>query len=196
MAGLRDAYRHTGSRQALEVNVKAAEWAEGILSKLDDEQVQKMLGTEFGGMPEVLADLYADTGEKRWLALSRRFDHRAVLDPLVAREDRLSGLHGNTNIPKLVAAAARYSYAGDPGDLAAAEFFWDRVVGHHTFATGSHGKDEHFREPGRYGEIVDGRTAESCNVYNMLKLTRRLFAIRPDVRYAEFHERTRLDRSR
>src|SRR5687767_6148156 len=185
-AGLRDAYRHTGNKTALEVEAKFAGWAEGVLSKLDDAQTQKMLGTEFGGMPEVLADLYADTGDTRWLALSRRFDHRAVLDPLLRGEDRLAGLHGNTNIPKLIAAAVRFGHAGDPGDLRAADFFWQRVVRHHTFATGGHSKDEHFRDPGRYGEIVDGCTAESCNVYNMLKLTRRLFALQPRVEYAEF----------
>ncbi|HEY7511806.1 MAG TPA: beta-L-arabinofuranosidase domain-containing protein, partial [Vicinamibacteria bacterium] len=189
MAGLRDAYRHAGNPVALEVAVKAGAWVGGVLARLDDAQVQKMLGTEIGGMPEVLADLYADTGDARWLALSRRFDHRAVLDPLLRGEDRLAGLHGNTNIPKLVAAAARFGYAGEQSDLRAAEFFWDRVVGHHTFATGGHSKDEHFREPDRYGEIVDGRTAESCNVYNMLKLTRRLFALRPRIEYAEFQER-------
>ncbi|HVR71812.1 MAG TPA: beta-L-arabinofuranosidase domain-containing protein [Vicinamibacteria bacterium] len=189
VAGLRDAYRHAGNPDALAVAVKAATWVEGVLGRLDDAQVQTMLGTEFGGMPEVLADLYADTGDERWLALSRRFDHRAVLDPLLRGEDHLAGLHGNTNIPKLVAAAVRFGHAGDPGDRRAAEFFWQRVVRHHTFATGGHSKDEHFREPDRYGEIVDGRTAESCNVYNMLKLTRRLFALQPRVEYAEFLER-------
>ena len=172
-----------------QVSVRAATWTEGVVSKLSDEQMQTMLATEFGGMPEVLADLYADTGDPRWLALSRRFDHRAVLDPLLRGEDRLSGLHGNTNIPKLHATAVRYGYAGDEGDLTAADVFWRRVVGHHTFATGGHSKDEHLRDPDRYGAIVDGRTAESCNVYNMLKLTRRLFAHRPDVGYAEFQER-------
>jgi len=189
MAGLRDAYRHAGNRTALRLSVRAATWTLGVVSRLTDPQMQEMLATEFGGMPEVLADLYADTGDERWLALSRRFDHRAVLDPLVRGEDRLSGLHGNTNIPKLVAAAARYGYAGDEADLKAADFFWQRIVGHHTFATGGHSKDEHLRDPDRYGAIVDGRTAESCNVYNMLKLTRRLFAHRPDVAYAEFQER-------
>ena len=189
MAGLRDAYRHTGNRTALDVEVKAAAWVDGVLARLDDAQVQTMLGTEFGGMPEVLADLFADTRDERWLRLSRRFDHRAVLDPLLRGEDRLAGLHGNTNIPKLVGSAVRFGHAGDEADLRAAEFFWQRVVRHHTFATGGHSKDEHFREPGRYGEIVDGRTAESCNVYNMLKLTRRLFALRPQVEYAEFQER-------
>lgn len=188
-AGLRDAYRHTGNRTALQVEIEFAKWAERVLSPLDDEQMQKVLGTEFGGMNEVLADLYADTGDKRWLALSYRFEHRAVLDPLERHEDPLNGLHGNTQVPKLLGSIARFKHTGDLGDVFAAGFFWDRVVGHHTFATGGHGKDEYFREPDKLSQIVDGRTAETCNVYNMLKLTRALFAVRPDVRYAEFQER-------
>ncbi|MCA1560183.1 MAG: glycoside hydrolase family 127 protein [Acidobacteria bacterium] len=188
-AGLRDAYRHTGNRTALDLEIKFAQWAERTLAQLTDAQIQRMLNTEFGGMNEVMADLYADTGDTRWLALSYRFEHRAVLDPLKRHEDRLSGLHGNTNVPKLLGSAVRFAYTGDPGDGFAAGFFWDRVARHHSFATGGHGKDEYFREPDKLGDIVDGRTAESCNVYNMLKLTRRLFALRPDAEYAEFHER-------
>jgi DUF1680 family protein len=187
MAGLRDAYRYAGNRAALDVSLKAAAWAEGVFAKLDDAQVQAMLATEHGGMAEVLADLYADTGDRRWLLLSHRFDHRAVLDPLKRQEDRLSGLHGNTNIPKLSGRRALTDTRAID-DLRASDFFWERVVGHHT-STGSHSKDEHFRDPDEYGEIVDGRTAESCNVYNMLKLTRRLFALQPKVEYAEFEER-------
>jgi uncharacterized protein len=187
-AGLRDAYRSAGNRTALDVEVRFAQWAEGILSSLSDTQLQQMLNTEFGGMNEVLADLYADTGDRRWLALSHKFDHRAVLDPLVRGDDRLAGLHGNTQVPKILGSAVRYAYTGDREDGAAARFFWDRVVYHHTFATGGHGKEEYFREPDRLSNIVDGRTAETCNVYNMLKLTRRLFALQPDVKFAEFHE--------
>ena len=188
-AGLRDAYRYTGNRTALDVEIKFSAWAETVLAPLNDDQLQQMLNTEFGGMNEVFADLYADTGDKRWLTLSHKFDHKAVLEPLMRGEDRLSGLHGNTQVPKLLGCAARYAYAGDQRDGAAARFFWDRVVSHHTFATGGHGKDEYFREPDRLGNITEGRTAETCNVYNMLKLTRRLFALQPDIKYAEFHER-------
>ena len=188
-AGLRDAYRFTGNREALELETKFAAWAESILSPLTEAQVQRMLNTEFGGMNEVLADLYADTGDARWLALSYRFEHHAVLDPLKRHQDRLAGLHGNTQVPKLLGSVKRFAYTGDPGDGMAAAFFWDRVVQHHSFATGGHGKDEYFGEPDKLSERVDGRTDESCNVYNMLKLTRRLFALRPDVWYAEFHER-------
>jgi DUF1680 family protein len=188
-AGLRDAWRFTGNRMALEMEIKFAAWAEAILSRLDDAQIQRMLNTEFGGMNEVLADLYADTGDERWLRLSCRFEHNAVLDPLQRHEDRLSGLHGNTQVPKLMGSLARFAYTGDPGDGFAAGFFWDRVAGHHSYATGGHGKDEYFGEPDQLNDRVDGRTAETCNVYNMIKMARRLFALRPDEHYAAFHER-------
>jgi uncharacterized protein len=187
-AGLRDAFRHTGNQTALDVEVKFAHWAEKFLAPMDDATVQRMLATEFGGMNEMMADLYADTGDRRWLDLSYKFEHRAVFEPLRRGQDPLDGLHGNTQVPKAVGLAARYQYAGDAKDLSAAEFFWERVVKHHSFATGGHGKDEYFREPDKLGNITEGRTAETCNVYNMLKLTRKLFALQPDVKYAEFHE--------
>ena len=188
-AGLRDAYRFTGNRTALELEIKYAAWAETILSKLDEAQTQKMLNTEFGGMNEVLADLYADTGDKRWLRLSHHFDHHAVIDPLARREDHLAGLHGNTQVPKLLGVLMQYIYTGDKSEGVAAEFFWDAVVDDHTYATGGHGKDEYFGPPDQLAERIDGRTDESCNVYNMLKMTRRLFAIHPDIKYAEYEER-------
>ncbi len=188
-AGLRDAYRFAGNRDALETEIKFAQWAEGILSHLDEAQTQKMLNTEFGGMNEVFADLYADTGDARWLNLSRRFEHHAVLDALKKHEDKLAGLHGNTQVPKLIGSLARYVYSGETTDGEAAKFFWERVANHHSFATGGHGKDEYFGPPDELSERLDGRTAESCNVYNMLKMTRTLFALSPDIRYAEFEER-------
>jgi DUF1680 family protein len=188
-AGLRDAYRYTGNSEALQVEIKFAEWAEGILSRLDDEHIQRMLATEFGGMNEVTADLYADTGDKRWLNLSGKFEHRAMLDPLAARQDILGGKHGNTQVPKLLGSLMRYVYTGDETDYRAATFFWDQVVLHHSFATGGHGKNEYFGPPDNLNDLVDGRTAESCNVYNMIKMSRELFAVDPEIRYAEFHER-------
>lgn len=188
-AGLRDAFRHTGNRQALEMEVRFAQWVEGVLDGLTEPQLEHMMNTEFGGMNEVLVDLYTDTGDARWLALSCKFEHDDFLEPLRRHRDNLAGKHGNTQIPKLNGSADRYVATGDPADLRVAGFFWDRVVAAHSFATGGHGRDEYFGPPGRLAAYVDGRTAETCNVYNMLKLTRRLFAITPDVRYADFHER-------
>jgi len=188
-AGLRDAYRYTGNRTALDVEVKFAGWAESIVSKLDDEQAQKMLATEFGGMNEVTADLYADTGDPRWLALSGKFEHRAMIDPLAAGQDLLGGKHGNTQVPKMIGSLARYIYTGDETDGKAATFFWDQVALHHSFATGGHGKNEYFGPPDKLNDFIDGRTAETCNVYNMIKMSRTLFSVKPDIRYADFHER-------
>ncbi len=148
-----------------------------------------MLNTEFGGMNEVLVNLYADTGDRRWLDLSCRFEHRAFTDPLKRHQDNLAGKHGNTQVPKMLGSLARFACVGDPGDGYAAAFFWDRVVQHHSYATGGHGKDEYFGQPDRLNDRVDGRTCETCNVYNMLKLTRRLFSLRPDAYYADFQER-------
>jgi DUF1680 family protein len=188
-AGLRDAYRHTRNRTALEVETKFAGWAERVLAPLDAAQVAKMLNTEHGGMNEVLADLYADTGDRRWLDLSYRFEHHEFTDALKRHQDNLEGKHGNCQIPKLIGSAARHAYVGDAGDLMAASFFWDRVAQHHSYATGGHGLAEYFGAPDRLSARVDGRTCETCNAYNMLKLTRRLFAFRPDAFYADFHER-------
>jgi DUF1680 family protein len=188
-AGLRDAYRYTGNRTALQLEINFATRAEKLLSKLTPEQTQQMLNTEFGGMNEVLADLYADTGDKRWLDLSHHFDHVAFLAPLKRREDKLAGQHGNTQVPKMLGVLKQYIYGGQKDYGVAAEFFWDIVVNDHSYATGGHGKDEYFGPPDQLAERVDGATNESCNVYNMLKLTRRLFAIQPDIKYAEFEER-------
>ncbi|MFN8668810.1 MAG: glycoside hydrolase family 127 protein [Gemmatimonadaceae bacterium] len=188
-AGLRDAWRHTGNKQALQVEIGFANWAEQVLKPLSDEQVQKMLLTEFGGMNEVMVDLYADTGDVRWLALSRRFEHHAVTEPLKRHQDNLSGKHGNCQIPKLIGSASRYAYTGEMDDIVAATFFWDRVVRHHSYASGGHGLNEYWGPPDVLAPRVDGRAAETCNVYNMLKLSRRLFSLRPDAAYADFHER-------
>lgn len=188
-AGLRDAYRHTGNAQALQVEIGFATWSEGVLKPLNDEQVQKMLLTEFGGMNEILADLYADTGDVRWLKLSHRFEHHAMTQPLKRHQDNLSGKHGNCQIPKLIGSASRYAYTGEMEDIVAATFFWDRVVRHHSYASGGHGLNEYWGPPDVLAPRVDGRAAETCNVYNMLKLSRRLFSLRPDAAYADFHER-------
>lgn len=196
-AGLRDAYRLTGNKTALEVEVRFAAWAEKLLAPLSDEQIQKMLNTEFGGMNEVFVDLYADTGDQRWLALARKFNHKRIVDPLSEGKDSITGTHGNTQIPKLIGSLAEYLYTGDAAAGKAARTFWDAVVSQYTFASGGHGYDEYFGKAGRLSGQVDGtgqrsqdlRTAETCNIYNMLKLTRRLFALAPDVRYADYHER-------
>lgn len=189
LAGLRDADHLCGNREARIVAVGLADWIERSLSGLNEEQMQEALKCEHGGMNEVLADLYADTGDARYLALSRRFHHKAVLQPLAERQDRLDGLHGNTQIPKLIGLARRHQLTGDTADRVAAEFFWDRVVHHHSYVTGGHGESEYFGPPDRLSDRLSDRTAETCNTYNMLKLTRMLFQLNPTSEYADYYER-------
>jgi len=188
-AGLRDAYRYTDNATALEVEIKFAGWVEKILSKLNDDQLQRMLATEFGGMNEVLAELYADTADERWLVLADKFHQKSTLDSLAEDRDVLAHTHGNTQVPKVYGALMRYVYTGNEPDAETARFFWDRVVNHYSFASGGDGKNEYFGEPDKLNDMVDGRTAETCNVYNMLKMTRTLFSVDPEIRYADFHER-------
>ncbi len=144
MAGLRDAYHICSNQKALGIEKRFADWMEGIVTGLNDEQVQKMLHCEHGGINEVLAELYADTGDEKYLRMSRIFHHKEILEPLAQGEDILPGKHGNTQIPKLIGLARRYELTGDENDRKAAEFFWVRVVNHHSYVTGGHGNHEYF----------------------------------------------------
>ena len=195
-AGLRDAYRLAGNEQALAVARGLADWFEKTHAGLDEAQMQQILVAEHGGLNETFADLYADTGDDRYLALARRFHHRAILDPLARGEDILPGKHANTQIPKLVGLATLHELTGDAADRAAAAFFWDRVVNHHSYVTGGHCDHEHFGPPDELNDRLSPNTTETCNVYNMLKLTRHVFGWDADPAVADFYERALLNQIR
>ena len=171
------------------VERRFADWLEGIVTPLNDEQVQKMLRCEHGGIAEVLADLYADTKDKRYLRMARLFYQKALLDPLKNGQDILPGKHCNTNIPKLIGLSRIYELTGDTTDRKAAEFFWKTVVYHHSYVTGGNGNKEYFGPPDSLRNMLGEETTESCNVYNMLKLTEHLFEWNGDAASADFYER-------
>lgn len=189
MAGLRDAYAYCGNQQALGVMSRLADWAMQITDELNDEQLNQMLRCEHGGMNEVAAELAAMTGDQRYLQLAERFNDHQVLDPLSRQEDILSGLHANTQIPKLVGAARQHELTGNQALGDAAEFFWDVVTHRHSYAIGGNSLNEYFGPPGVIGARLDGNTTETCNTYNMLRLTRHLYAWSGDPRYVEYYER-------
>ncbi|MCB0668029.1 MAG: glycoside hydrolase family 127 protein [Saprospiraceae bacterium] len=189
MAGLRDAFRLTGNDQALEVESKFADWIGSIVLPLNNEELQDMLNCEFGGIQETLVDLFADTGDQKYLEIAQRFHHEAVIDPLIEGRDILPGIHGNTQIPKLIASARLYEIEEKDEERSAAEFFWDRVVHHHSYVTGGHGNHEYFGQPDQLRSRLSNETTETCNVYNMLKLSRHLFLWKPRADVADFYER-------
>jgi len=189
MAGLRDAYHLCRLDKALLIETKFADWLYTIVQNLNDEQIQKMLECEHGGMNEVLADLYADTNNEKYLSLSLVFHHKAILDSLAAGIDILPGKHANTQIPKIIGLARRYELTGDVNDKNTAEYFWERVVKHHSYVTGGHGNHEYFGQPDQLRNRLSDETTESCNVYNMLKLSRHLFEWNPRASVADYYER-------
>ena len=194
MAGLLDVYEHWQNTQALEVLEKMAAWTDWRTGRIPEEQMQRTLQIEFGGMNEVLANLSAVTKNPRYLEVARRFDHHAVMDPAAQGRDTLTGLHANTQIPKFIGAAREFELTGDPYYRDAANFFWQQVALHRSYVTGGNSINEHFRTPADVlaSELTD-LTQETCNTYNMLKLTGHLFAWSGEPRYADYYERAFLN---
>ncbi|MBN1851454.1 MAG: glycoside hydrolase family 127 protein [Pirellulales bacterium] len=188
-AGLLDMYVYCDNAQALAVCKKFADWAIARNDRLSDERMQRMLDIEHGGMNEVLANLYGLTGEEKYLKIAQRFNHMAVIGPAQQRQDKLTGLHANTQIPKFIGAAKQYELTADPRLKTAAEFFWETVVHERSYVIGGHSNGEHFSPKEKLSEALGPATTETCNTYNMLKLTRHLFCWEPDAKYADYYER-------
>lgn len=188
-AGLRDAYLAGGNNQAREILVRYGDWCATVTAGLSDDQMQRMLGQEHGGMNEVLADIYAITGDEKYLRLARRFCHKAVLDPLMRHQDQLTGKHANTQIPKVVGLERISVLVGDADGEAGARYFWENVTSHRTVAFGGNSVSEHFNDPKNFRGMVESREGpETCNTYNMLRLTEQLFASRPAGAYVDYYE--------
>jgi DUF1680 family protein len=188
-AGLLDMYVYCGDNLALEVCKKFADWVIARNARLTDAEMQRMLDAEHGGMNEVLANLYAVTGERKYLDISLRFNHMAVIRPAANEVDQLTGLHANTQIPKFVGVARQYELTGDPALKTAAEFFWDTVANERSYVIGGNSDSEHFSPKETLSNALGPATTETCNTYNMLKLTRHLFSWHGDAGHADFYER-------
>lgn len=189
-AGLRDAYFYADSQQALDMLIALSDWGATLIGSLTDEQIQQILKSEHGGLNEVYADVAEITGERKYLELARRLSHRALLEPLEQQEDKLTGLHANTQIPKVIGYKRVGDLADDKQWQDAAEFFWNEVVEHRTVAIGGNSVREHFHPSDDFAPMMeDVEGPETCNTYNMLKLTRMLYLTEPETRYIRYYER-------
>jgi len=190
MAGHLDMYTYCGSPTALETAQRMANWAIRWIEPLSDEELAKVQMVEHGGMNEVMFNLYAVTGEKKYLDAGYRFEHKRFFDPLAAHQDKLAGLHSNTNIPKVIGAARGYELTGDARYKDISEYFWQTVVDHHSFAPGgTSNNNEGWSEPDTEGSHLASGGQECCCSYNMLKLTRHLFGWQPDARWMDYYEK-------
>jgi len=194
MAGLLDMYVLARNEQALDVVRGMAGWTKRWTDSLSDEDMARIMHVEFGGMNDVLYNLYAVTGVKDYADAAHRFDDERLFGPLADGRDELKGLHVNTQIPKIIGAARRYELTGDQRYRRIAEFFWTQVTQHRAYATGGTSNDEHWRSaPDKLAGELSYSTEECCCTYNMLKLTRHLFAWSPEARYFDYYERALLN---
>ncbi|MGQ8334939.1 beta-L-arabinofuranosidase domain-containing protein [Sunxiuqinia sp. A32] len=188
-AGLIDAYVYCDNELAKTIVIKLSDWACENFLNLPEDKFQQMLACEHGGMNESLAEVYALTGEIKYLDLSTRFHHNAILDPLAAEKDELAGKHANTQIPKIIGCSRLYELTGDLQDSTIASFFWETITNHHSYVTGGNSEREHLGLPDELNNHLSTETTETCNTYNMLKLTKHLFSQKPLVKYADYYER-------
>lgn len=190
-AGMLDMYRYAGNRQALTVASGIGNWTVRWLNGFSDAQLAHILKTEYGGMNESMYELYAITGNGRYMDAAHRFDQVSLFDPLAAHRDELQGLHSNTQIPKIIGAARRYELTGDPRYRRIAEFFWETVTTERTYATGGSSNGEFWTTgPGDLKGQLGLYAAECCVAYNLLKLTRHIYAWNGDPRAFDYYERT------
>jgi uncharacterized protein len=188
-SGLIDQYLYCNNKQALDIATKMSSWAYKKLQPITAEQRTKMLRNEFGGINECFYNLFAITGDLKDKWLAEFFYQNETLDPLKEGKDILDTKHANTYIPKLIGLTRDYEIEGKGDGDSIASFFWQTVMAHHSFATGSNSDKEHFFKPDDQSEHLTGYTGESCNVYNMLKLTRHLFTHTAEVKYADYYEK-------
>lgn len=190
LAGLVDYYQFTGNKKSLSVAVKMGDWMYNKLISIDDKGMQLIQDrSECGGINEALYNLYAVTGKIKYKIIAEKFYWASLCNPLLARQDSLSGKHGNSRVPVIVGNARGYELTGNKRDRDISTFFYQTILEGHTYVTGGNSDGEHWGEPGKLSERLGYATTETCNTYNMLKLTRHLYAWEPRVEYMDYYER-------
>jgi len=176
LMGLVDLYTVGGSKEALDVLVRAARWFHRWTAKFSREEMDNLLDVETGGMLEVWADLYGITGEKEHLDLIERYTRSRLFDPLLRGEDVLTDRHANTTIPEAHGAARAYEVTGKERWRRIVEAYWKcAVTDRGSFCTGGQTSNEVWCPPFAYASRRGDTNQEHCTVYNMIRLADYLF---------------------
>ena len=190
-AGLRDAWLYTGNEEARTIFLKFCDWGINITSGLNDTRMQSMLDTEHGGMNEIFADAFQMTGDMKYQSAAMRFSHQVLLDAMAGHIDNLDNKHANTQVPKAIGFQRIGEVTNESKYKDAAGFFWKTVTENRSLAFGGNSRREFFPGANACIDFVnDVEGPESCNSYNMLKLTEDLFRERPVAGYIDYYERT------
>ncbi len=190
LAGLTDVYTFTGNVQALQTASKLGDWVYSRTSKWTEKIQKTVLNVEYGGMNDCLYNLYKYTKNENHLSAAHSFDELSLFEPLYNGEDILDGKHANTTIPKIIGALNRYTVTNEEYYLRVAKNFWKIVTENHTYITGGNSEWEHFGRPGVLDAERTNCNCETCNTYNMLKLSRELFKITGEKKYSDYYENT------
>lgn len=189
-AGLRDAWLMCGRKDAKEMLIKLTDWMAELVSPLSEEQMQDMLRSEHGGLNETFADVAEITGDKKYLKLAHRFSDQQLLQPLMRSEDNLTGKHANTQIPKVIGYKRIADLEGRADWDKAAAFFWEVVIGQRSVSIGGNSVREHFNPTNDFTGLLESEQGpESCNTYNMLRLTKMLYQTSASMEYIDYYER-------
>ncbi|HEY8933652.1 MAG TPA: glycoside hydrolase family 127 protein [Cyclobacteriaceae bacterium] len=189
-AGLRDAYLIAGNEKAKQIFINLCNWFVDVTKNLSDQQIQDFLRSEHGGMNEVFADAYEMTGNITYLELAKKLSDQRILTPLIDHRDALTGLHANTQIPKVVGFKKIGDLAHDNSWISAADFFWNTVVKNRSVAIGGNSVREHFHPANDFTSMIESNQGpETCNTYNMLRLTKALYLTNPKASFMDYYER-------
>jgi len=194
-AGLLDTYELEQNPDALAIASKLADWLYARTQAWSSAAKSRVLGQEYGGLNDALYQLYQHTNSANHLTVAHVFDDTSLFMTLAAGTDNLSGKHANMTIPKFIGALNRYRTlgSGEASYLNAASGFLGVVLKDHTYVTGGNSEDEHFHTPNALNQYRDAVNNETCNAYNMSKLTRDLFLVTGDVKYADYYERVHIN---
>lgn len=189
-AGLRDAYQQTHNDMAGDMLIALTEWMAKEVSQLDDSLIQKMLISEHGGLNEIFADVALITGNRKYMRLARQFSHNDIIAPLVLQQDELTGKHANTQIPKVIGFKRIADIEKDSVWNAGVEYFWDNVVNKRTVSIGGNSVREHFHAYDDFSSMLESEQGpETCNTYNMLRLSKMMHESQMQPKYVDFEER-------